>query len=78
MIFPSKHLRLNNALLNLGAIILKSMKKNQSYYVDDIWKTVKDQTNAKQFTFNDLILTFDFLFLLDAIFVNDEGKLCLN
>ena len=78
MIFPSKHLKFNHCLLNLGALILKSMQKGQLYFVDDVWKCIKEQHIAMQYTFNDLILAFDFLFILGSISVNSEGKLCLN
>ncbi len=78
MVFPNKYLKFKNSLLNLGSIIIKNMKKNFWYTVDEIWRDLKVEESVRQYTFNDLILTFDFLFSINSISINSEGKVCLN
>lgn len=78
MIFPNKYLKLNNSLINLGAIVIKEMKKNVWYFVDEIWRNVQKKSNTKYFTFDDLIIVLDFLFCVNCISMNSEGKVCLN
>ena len=43
-----------------------------------IWRDLKVEESVRQYTFNDLILTFDFLFSINSISINSEGKVCLN
>ena len=76
MIFPNKYLKFDKSLLNLGSIIIKSMKKGLWYSVDEIWRNIK--SDATKYNFNDLILTLDFLFGTNCIDIDDEGKICLN
>lgn len=78
MIFPNKYLKINKSLINLGAIIIKNIKNHMWYSVDEIWKNIKDDIDMNQYTFNDLILTLDFLFSVNCISINNEGKICLN
>lgn len=78
MIFPNKYLKINKSLINLGAIIIKNIKNHMLYSVDEIWKNIKDDIDMNQYTFNDLILTLDFLFSVNCISINNEGKICLN
>ena len=78
MVFPNKYLKFKDSLINLGSIIIKKKKKNSWYTVDEIWRYIKVEENVRQYTFNDLILTFDFLFSINSISINSEGKVCLN
>lgn len=78
MVFPNKYLHLSKSLINLGSIVIKSMEKGLWYSADEIWKNIRNEANIKHYTFNDLILTFDFLFSVNSISMNDEGNVCLN
>lgn len=78
MIFPNKYLKFTNSLINLGALIIKNMKKNIWHSADEIWREIKLEANFKQYTFNDFILALDFLFAVNGISINSEGKICLN
>lgn len=78
MVFPDKYLRFNKSLINLGAILIKNIERKLWYSVDELWKCIKIEADIKHYTFNDLILTLDFLFSINGISINNEGKICLN
>lgn len=63
MILPSKHVKLSNSLLNLGAILLSSL--NDKYTVTMLWDRTRRLPEVR--TFEKFILGLDFLFALNLI-----------
>ncbi len=77
MIFPSKHLKLEKSLLNLGALVIQELKK-KSNTIDNVWIELQSLNVIKNYTFNEMVLTCDFLFSVGAIIQKEGGELCLN
>ena len=63
MILPTKHIKLSNSMLNVGAIILKNLNENST--VSLIWEKTKRQPGVK--TFDRFILGLTFLYGLGLI-----------
>lgn len=63
MILPTKHIKLSNSLLNVGAEILKHM--NHSHTVTSLWHETKSLPEIK--SFERFILALDFLYILGVI-----------
>lgn len=63
MILPSKHVKLSNSLLNLGAILLNNL--NDKYTVTMLWDRTKRLPEVR--TFEKFTLGLDFLFALNLI-----------
>lgn len=78
MILPSKHLTLSESLLGLGGIILLILKEPKS--IDDIWKkyidiSQKNSIGSAYHNFDDLILATNYLYLIGAISLDNNGKI---
>lgn len=75
---PEKHVRLNETLLGLGALVIWQLDEPTT--VDDLWdrfRALKTRKKAvpERITFEDLILTIDLLFALRALELTDTGEL---
>lgn len=77
MILPKKHLALEESLFGFGAYLLKHIKEKQS--VDKLWKTYlfeyKNNIYEIRFSFDQYIITIDYLFAIGAIEMNDKGEI---
>jgi hypothetical protein len=77
MILPSKHLRISESLLGLGAYVLKYLKDGPQT-VDQLWFKVSKQNNAKKsfsyHGFDNMVLALNYLFMIGAIEINTDGK----
>lgn len=73
MILPKKHIKLSESLFAMGAIILNEL--NEPKTVDEIWEELKDNKFINIRTFDNLILTLDYLYCINALKMNDEGGL---
>lgn len=77
MLFPDKHIRLAESLIGLGSFVLDTLKTPKT--VDDLWAEYQKINNTDRFpayhTFENMILTVDFLFSIGAVDENPEGKL---
>ncbi|MEG1254836.1 ABC-three component system middle component 6 [Clostridium sp.] len=72
MILPKKHIKLSESLFALGAIILSELKKQGS--VDSIWESVSSKSDFNiRITFDNFILTLDYLYSIGAIDINEDG-----
>lgn len=67
MILPSKHIKLSNSILNLGALLLRQMDSKQT--VTLLWDKTKDHPEVK--TFERFTLGLDFLFITGLIEFQD-------
>lgn len=73
MILPKKHIKLSESLFAMGAIILNEL--NEPKTVDEIWEELKDNKFMNIRTFDNLILTLDYLYCINVLKINDEGGL---
>lgn len=63
MILPSKHIKLANSLLNLGAILLNNL--DEKYTVTLLWDRTRGLPEVK--TFERFTLGLDLLFTLNLV-----------
>ena len=63
MILPTKHIKISNSLLNVGAILLRHLKTDQT--VTSLW--VATHRLPEITTFYRFTLGLDFLFMISAI-----------
>lgn len=79
MILPSKHISLSESFFGLGGVILGFLKTPLT--VDEIWHRFYKINNTKQFpayhSFDNVILALDYLFVIGAIDINEQGKIML-
>ena len=80
MILPRKHLSINESILGFGAYLLEYMFEPIS--IDELWDRYKLSYEAKdypiRFNFDQFIMTLDFLFMIDAIKLDEGGVLCVE
>ena len=74
----AKHVRLNESVIGLGAILLHELVKPKT--VDEIWQRVRHLKQSARsipdkITLDDVIETIDFLFSLGLIALNDQAVL---
>ena len=67
MILPTKHIKLSNSLLSVGAVLLNQIDNNHT--VTALWNTVNIFPEVK--TFERFTLGLDLLFMIDAIEFHD-------
>lgn len=79
MILPEKHLSLDESLFGFGAYLLDKIGKNSS--IDHLWRSYlsdyKNNIYSVKFTFDQYIITIDYLFAINAIEINQKGELKL-
>ena len=68
MILPNKHIREDEALIGVGAILLK--KISSSMLLSELWEQVKGISNVSNY--ERFILGLDLLFLLGLIKIEDN------
>lgn len=78
MILPKKQLSLSESLFGFGAFLLQ--KLDTPVFVDDLWDYYKDSYANKKylikFTFDQFIMTLDYLYIIGAIKQDKRGMLC--
>lgn len=76
MILPSKHIKYSESLLGLGGKLLSLLQKAMT--IDELWVEFSKINNKKQFpayhSFDNVVLALDYLFLIDAISIDREGR----
>lgn len=79
MILPKKHLSLDESLLGFGAYLLDNIGKKSN--IDRLWRSYlndyKNNIYSVKFTFDQYIITIDYLFAINAIEINQKGELRL-
>lgn len=79
MILPKKHLSLDESLFGFGAYLLNNIGKNSN--IDRLWHNYlsdyKNNIYSVKFTFDQYIITIDYLFAINAIEINQKGELKL-
>lgn len=78
MILPKKHLSISESFFGFGGFLLQ--KLNTPVSVDELWEFYKDSYSNKKypvkFSFDQFIMTLDYLFIIGAIRKNEGGLLC--
>lgn len=78
MILPKKQLSICESFFGFGAFLLEYMEFPVS--VDELWNYYKISCDNKKypvkFSFDQFIITLDYLFIIDAIRENERGLLC--
>jgi hypothetical protein len=78
-LLPEKHARLNETIIGLGAVALAGLERPQT--IDNVWQRVRDLKAKKilpdRVSFEDLVLTLDFLHAIKAVSLNERGALQL-
>ena len=78
MILPSKHLKISESLLGLGAYLLKYIN-DAPQTIDQLWFRVSKQNNANKTLsyhgFDNVILCLNYLFMIGAIDINNQGEI---
>lgn len=74
-LLPKKHITLEQSYLGFGAQVLPFIKGCVS--IDELWQNCSS-TSIVRHDFDDLILTLDYLYSINVININDEGKICLS
>ncbi|QHV97301.1 ABC-three component system middle component 6 [Spirosoma endbachense] len=77
MILPTKHIRISESLLGLGAFLLRDITATPQT-VDDLIARMDKINRQLKGTFHgidNLVLTLDFLYLIGSIDIDSEGKL---
>lgn len=79
MILPKKHLSLDESLFGFGAYLLDNIGENSN--IDRLWRNYlcdyKNNIYSVKFTFDQYIITIDYLFAINAIEINQKGELKL-
>lgn len=81
MILPQKHIKLSESLFALGGFVINEIKLDEKITVDELWikinlKLKKDKRKLiSDFTFDNLILSLDYLYLLGLIEIDKEGRI---
>ena len=78
MIAPSKHIRISESLLGLGAYLLKYMSEGPQT-IDQLWFKVNKQNISKRsfayHGFDNVILALNYLYIIGAVDINQEGEI---
>lgn len=67
MIMPNKNIRIEYSLLNCGAMVLEELHGRDT--ISSLWE--KSRTKEALVSYEKFILTLDYLFLIDAIKMED-------
>jgi len=81
MILPQKHIKLSESLFALGGLVINEIQLDEKMTIDELWikinlKLKKDKRKLiSDFTFDNLILSLDYLYLLGLIEIDKEGRI---
>ena len=75
-LMPKKHISLEQSLIGFGTKIIKLIGMN-TVSLEFLWQNCNLDCAVKH-SFDDLILTLDYLFAIGIVKQDEEGWLCLN
>ena len=75
-LLPKKHISLEQSLIGFSCHILTIIGKSKCS-LEYIWENCNTNCIAKH-TFDDLILTIDYLYAIGVLNMDSEGRVCLN
>ena len=67
MILPSKHISQDQALIGIGAILLKKINRPQT--ITNLWEIIREEKTIG--TFERFVLALDMLYIAGAIVLRD-------
>ena len=75
---PGKHVRLNETIIGLGAVLLSQLKESKT--LDELWDGVRQlrqqrKSIPEKVSLEDIVLTIDFLYGMGLVRVTQEGEL---
>lgn len=77
MILPKKHTSVEESIFGFGAYLLNHIEQKPT--IDGLWKKYlkeyEESIYNTKFSFDQFIITIDYLFLLGAIEINKKGEL---
>ncbi|MCH5198142.1 MAG: hypothetical protein J1E34_04460 [Oscillospiraceae bacterium] len=77
MILPKKHISVEESMFGFGAYLLQHIAEKTT--VDKLWdiylKEYQDSMYGTKFSFDQFIVTIDYLFAIGAIETNEKGEL---
>lgn len=77
MFLPKKQLSLYESYLGFGAFLLRKISKINR--IEDLWEEYllcyKNREYPVKFTFNQFVVALDYLFMIQAIRLNEEGEI---
>ena len=77
MILPEKHVPLEESLFGFGAYLLQNMQ--EPIHVENLWDIYKSDYKQKRypvnFSFDEFIMTLDYLYIIDGIKLDERGYL---
>ncbi len=76
MILPDKYIKLPNSFVGQGAFLIGSLEKDQCT-VSMLWEKITTSNKSLGWTLDKLLLTLDFLFMLNIITYN-EGLIAIK
>uniref|UniRef100_UPI003FF0C5D5 ABC-three component system middle component 6 n=1 Tax=Anaerobutyricum hallii TaxID=39488 RepID=UPI003FF0C5D5 len=78
MILPKKQLSMEESLFGFGGFLLEKLSVPMT--VDELWKDYKKDYDsngyAVKFSFDQYIMTLDYLYIIGAIRRDERGLLC--
>lgn len=73
---PKKHISLEQSLIGFGTKII-DLIGTDTVSLEFLWQKCNLDCAVKH-SFDDLVLTLDYLFAIGVVVQNEEGLLCLN
>lgn len=79
-VLPGKHVPLAESLVGLGAIILRALQDGPRD-LDALWRDLQQEEVLRRringsVTLDTVVLAIDFLFLIEAVKLNEAGEVC--
>jgi len=75
MLLPAKHIKLSESIIGLSGFVLEKLNKPKT--VDMLWNELRIATERNEYPahhpFENLLLSLDFLYLVDLIKLDDSG-----
>lgn len=75
-LLPKKHVSLELSLIGFGAQLIKLLDKEM--FSDELWDKYIKQAVTVIHSYDEFILTLDFLYMTGGIDMKVGGRLCLN
>ena len=77
MLLPTKHTRISDSLISLGALILSALKEKQS--IDSLWSLINASFNTPDYpskhNYTNFLLAIDYLYSIGAVETDEGGNL---
>ncbi len=75
-LLPKKHVSLELSLIGFGAQLIELL--DEEMLSDELWDKYIKQDVIVVHSYDEFILTLDFLYMIGGIDMKDGGRLCLN